>query len=138
MLEGLKLEGEKEYVNISTNKSVDFPAVYACLNQSSTENVVNSGMWNDEEFYRDGKKIGYIAYVVPEISVSADHNLNRYTLHVSSSGYVSADISMHRSGAGKEIPEEEYRAVFKKMFENLGLPVEKVDELTFEYSPGVW
>jgi len=137
-LERLKLEGAKQYVHISTNESVDFPVIYAYLNQSSTNTVVNSGMWNDEEFYRDGKKIGYIAYIIPEFSVSTSHNFNRYTLDVSSSGSVSADILMHRASAGKKIPEEEYRAVFKEMFEKLGLPAEKVDELEFEYNPSVW
>ncbi|MCQ1534784.1 hypothetical protein FTO70_03570 [Methanosarcina sp. KYL-1] len=139
-LERLKLEGAAQqwHANLATNGSVDFPAIYAYLNQSSTKNIINSGMWNDEEFYRDGEKIGYIAYIVPEISVSSSHNFNRYTLHVSSSGFVRADILMHRASAGKKIPEEEYRAVFREMFEKLGLPVEKVDELEFEYSPSVW
>jgi len=45
---------------------------------------------------------------------------------------------MHRASAGKKIPEEEYRAVFKEMFEKLGLPAKKVDELEFEYNPSVW
>jgi len=133
-LERLKLEGAQQW----TNESVDFPATYAYLNQSSMNTVFNSGMWNDEEFYRDGTKIGYIAYIIPEVSVSTSHHFNRYTLHVSSSGSVRADILMHRASAGKKIPEEEYRAVFKEMFEKLGLPVEKVDELKFEYSSSVW
>jgi len=132
-LERLKLERAQQ----RTNESVDFPATYAYLNQSSTK-TVTSGMCNDEEFYRDGTKIGYIAYIIPEFSVSTSHNFNRYTLDVSSSGSVSADILMHRASAGKKIPEEEYRAVFKEMFENLGLPAEKVDELEFEYNPSVW
>lgn len=138
LLERLKLEGGKQYVHISTNESVDFPAIYAYLNQSSTNTVVESGMWNDEEFYKDGKQIGYIAYVIPEIIVSTSHKFNGYTLYVSSSGHVRAHILMHRASAGKKIPEEEYRAVFKGMFEKLGLPVEKVDELEFGYTPGVW
>lgn len=138
LLDRLKLEGAKQYVNISTNESVDFPAVYAYLNQSSTKKVVNSGMWNDEEFYRNGKKIGYIAYIVPEFSVSTSHKSNKYTLHVSSSGFVRADIIMHRGSAGKKISQEEYRAVFKEMFEKLGFPVGKVEELEFEYTPSVW
>jgi len=91
-----------------------------------------------KEFYRDGEQIGYIAYVIPEFVVSTSHKFNSYTLSVSSSGYVRADILMHRASAGKEIPEEEYRAVFTEMFEKLGLPTEKVDELEFEYNPSVW
>lgn len=140
LLERLKLEGSKREwgAEVSTNESVDFPAVYAYLNQSSTNTVVESGMWNDDEFYRDGKQIGYIAYIIPEITVSTSHKFNKYTLYVSSSGYVRANILMHRASAGKEIPEEEYQAVFKQMFEKLGLPAEKVNEFEFEYNPSVW
>lgn len=139
-LEWSKLEGpEWEWgVEARTNESVDFPAVYAYLNQSSTDTVVNSGMWNDEEFYKNGEKIGYIAYIVPEATISTSHHLNTYSVDVSSSGFVRADILMHRASAGSKIPEKEYRAVFKEMFENIGLPAEKVDELEFEYSSSVW
>jgi hypothetical protein len=138
LLNRLKLEGGKEYVSIPTNESVNFPAIYTYLNQTSTKTVVKSGMWGGEEFYKNGRQIGYIAYTFPEISVSTSYNFNRYTLHVSNTGFVDADITMHRASGGKKIPEEEYRAVFKEMFEKLGLPVEKVDKLEFEYSSGVW
>jgi len=140
LLERLKLEGSKREwgAEVSTNESVDFPAVYAYLNQSSTSTVVESGMWNDEEFYRDGTPIGYIAYVIPEITVSTSHKFNKYTLHVSSSGFVRADILMHRASAGRKIPEDEYQAVFKEIFEKLGLHEEKVNEFEFEYNPSVW
>ncbi len=40
--------------------------------------------------------------------------------------------------AREQIPEEEYRRIFKDMFVNLGLPVEKVDEFEFEYIAGLW
>ena len=59
-LERLKLEGAKQFVKISTKESGDFPAIYAYMNQNSTNAVVNSGVWKDEKFCRDGKKIGYI------------------------------------------------------------------------------
>ncbi|KAF5419248.1 MAG: hypothetical protein C5S44_11185 [Candidatus Methanocomedens sp.] len=41
-------------------------------------------------------------------------------------------------GAKEQIPEEEYRRIFKDMFVNLGLPAEKVDEIEIEYIPGLW
>ena len=44
---------------------------------------------------------------------------------------------MHRASAGNKIDKEEYTTVFKKMFKNLGLPVEMVDKFDFEYSPSV-
>ena len=140
IIERLKLEGSKREwgAEVGTNESMDFPAVYTYLNQSSTSTVVESGMWNDEEFYRNGTKIGYIAYIVPETTISTSHHFNKYSIDVSSSGFVRANILMHSASAGSKIPEEEYRAVFQEMFENIGLPAEKVDELEFEYNPSVW
>lgn len=123
-------------VSIKVNDTLDFPAVYAYLNESSTDSSFNSGMWNDENFYRDGRKLGYVAYLVPETTISTTSSSNKYVIRVSSVGFSQLEITMHR--ARKEIPEEEYRAVFREMFENLGLPPEKVDEFEFEYSPSVW
>lgn len=45
---------------------------------------------------------------------------------------------MHAGSAGQKIPEDEYRSIFKEIFENLGLPPEKVDDMEFEYIPSVW
>ncbi|MCD4846022.1 MAG: hypothetical protein K8R25_16205 [Methanosarcinales archaeon] len=39
-------------------------------------------------------------------------------------------------GTKVQIPEEEYRRIFKDMFVNLGLSAEKVDE--FEYIADLW
>ena len=46
--------------------------------------------------------------------------------------------NMPIGSAGKEIPEEEYRTVFREIFENVGLPVEKLDEIELNYSPSIW
>jgi hypothetical protein len=45
---------------------------------------------------------------------------------------------MPTGSAGKEISEEEYRTVFREMFENVGLPVEKLDEIELNYTPSIW
>ncbi len=41
---------------------------------------------------------------------------------------------MPGGSSGEKIPEEEYRAVFREMFENMGLPREAVDRFEFSYS----
>jgi hypothetical protein len=136
----LKIEASHQQwtASLSTNKSVDFPTAYAYLNQSSTKTVIESGMWNEERFYKDEKEIGFVGFIIPETTISTRRSFNKYSVDVSSSGFTRADILMHSGSAGKEIPEEEYKAVFKEMFENLGLPPEKVDEIKFEYSPSAW
>lgn len=128
----------KGFVNLSTKEDVDFPKVYAYLNQSSTNTVIKSGTWNEDEFFRDGKKIGYVGFVIPETTIAQIHDSSKYSIYVSSSGFIRANIMMHSGGVGKEIPEEEYRTIFREMFENLGLPAEKVDEFTFNYIPSMW
>lgn len=140
LLESLKHKTPQDQwtVNMSINKSVDFPAVYAYLNQTSTNTVVNTGISNNEEFSRNGKKIGYINYIIPQATVRTSHHFNKYSVDVSSSGYVRAAISMHAGSSRMKISEEEYRAIFKEMFEKLGMNPEKVDEMKFEYSPSVW
>lgn len=139
--EALRNETENQpgfSVRIEVNETLGFPAVYAYLNESSTDSVFDPGMWNDEEFFRNGEKLGYVAYVVPEATISTEESSNEYEIDVSSEGFARLEIKMPRFSAGKEIPEEEYGAVFREMFENLGLPSEKVDEFEFEYSPTVW
>ncbi|WP_440945563.1 hypothetical protein ACSAZL_15775 [Methanosarcina sp. T3] len=143
-LKKLKTEApdQKGFVSLATNENVDFPAIYAYLNQSSTKTVTGPDTWNEDKyedkFYRNNKKIGYVRFVIPETTITRIHNSNKYNIYVSSSGLVRADISMPAGSAGKEIPEEEYRTVFREMFENLGLPVEKVDEVELNYGASIW
>jgi hypothetical protein len=133
---------QKGFASLITNESVDFPTIYAYLNKSSTKTVTGPDTWNEDKyedkFYRNGQKIGYVRFVIPETTITWMHNSNKYSIYVSSSGLVRADISMPIGSAGKEIPEEEYRTVFREMFENLGLPAEKVDEIELYYSPSIW
>ena len=133
---------QKGFVSLTTKESVDFPAVYAYLNQSSTKTVIGSDTWNEEKYeekyYRNDKKIGCVGFVIPETTITRIHNSNKYSIYVSSSGLVRADIAMPTGSAGKEISEEEYRTVLREMFENLGLPAEKVDEIKLNYSPSIW
>lgn len=132
---------QKGFVSLTTKESVDFPAVYAYLNQSSTRTVTGPYTWSEyiyeDKFYRNGK-IGCIRFVIPETTISRIHNSNKYSIFVSSSGIVRANIMMPRGSTGEEIPEEEYRTVFREMFENLGLPAKKVDEIKLNYSPSIW
>lgn len=128
---------QKGIVSLTTKENVDFPAVYEYLNQSSIKTVTGSDMWNEDKFYRNGK-IGCVGFVIPETTITRTHNSNKYNIYVSSAGLIRADIKMPTGSAGKEIPEEEYRTVFREMFENLGLPTEKLDEIELSYSPSIW
>ncbi|AKJ39062.1 hypothetical protein [Methanosarcina barkeri] len=129
-----KASNQKGVVSLTTKETVDFPAVYAYLNQSKTTTFIGS----EDKFYRNDTKLGCIRFVIPETTITRKHNSNKYNIYVSSSGFIRTDIDMPIGSAGKEIPEEEYRTVFKEMFENIGLPVEKLDEMELDYTPSIW
>jgi hypothetical protein len=135
-LEKLKNEAsnKKGVVSLTTKETVNFPAVYAYLNQSKTTTFIGS----EDKFYRNDTKLGCVGFVIPGTTITRKHNSNKYNIYVSSSGFIRTDIDMPIGSAGKEIPEEEYRTVFKEMFENIGLPVEKLDEMELDYSPSIW
>jgi hypothetical protein len=88
-------------------------------------------------FYRNGKKIGYVAYLVPEAAISTDHRFNKYSIELSSTGFAQLNINMHMGSAGKTVSEEEYLAVFRKCSKSWGFR-RKREEFKFEYNPGVW
>ncbi len=138
-LKKLKNETSKKkgIVSLTTKEIVNFPAVYAYLNQSNITTRIGSDTWNEDKFYRNGK-IGCVQFVIPETTITRTHNSNKYNIYVSSSGLIRADIDMPTGSAGKEIPEKEYRTVFREMFENIGLPAEKLDEIELNYSPSIW
>lgn len=125
---------QKGVVSLTTKENVDFPAVYAYLNQSKTATFIGS----EDKFYRNDTKLGCVGFVIPETTITQKHNSNKYNIYVSSSGFIRTDIAMPTGSAGEEIPEEEYRKVFREMFENLGLPAERLDEIELYYSPSIW
>ena len=123
---------------ITIRKGLDIAAVYSNLKETSTSSNVSptSGSgWIKETFYSMDKKIGVVDFLVPNTRVLLQDNGNEYTIRIDRLGGVDLGIKLD---AREEIPEEEYRRIFKDMFVNLGLPAEKVDEFEFKYVPGVW
>ncbi|MDW5550228.1 hypothetical protein [Methanosarcina sp.] len=125
---------KKGFVSLTTKENVDFPAVYAYLNQSKTTTFIGT----EDKFYRNDTKLGCVGFVIPETTITRKYNSNKYNIYVNSTGLIRIDIMMPTGSAGKEIPEEEYRTVFREMFENVGLPVEKLDEIELNYTPSIW
>jgi hypothetical protein len=62
-----------------------------------------------------------------------------YIVELDASGKVRLEIIMHPGSSGETISEEEYRAVFREMFEEMGLSPEGVDNFEFFHSSSrVW
>lgn len=132
-------------VKLQVNESLDFPAVYSYLQENSTKSgkditaVLTQGSDAEEVFLRNGSRLGYIKYFIPTAEVETSDNGNKYKLELRASGDVKLEVIMPAGSSGEKIPEEEYRAVFKEMFENMGLPQEAVDRIEFFYSSSlIW
>lgn len=157
-LESLKKAAQNQTwdAEIQVNESPDFPAVYAYLTENSddSDSSYNSGLGfygcprivsdTKEVFLKDGNQVGSVRYFVPEARVVTydkgnRYIGNRYIVELDSSGRVRLEIIMHVGSSGESIPEEEYRAIFREMFEELGLSPEAVDSFEFFASSSrVW
>lgn len=97
----------------------------------------NLGKINLNEVISNAQKSGYkvdgpSGVDVSNVKINFLDKEHDYILDINQMGDVCPKIEL---GAGEEIPEEEYRGIFKKMFVNLGLPPEKVDEFKFNDNP---
>ncbi|HEY3362523.1 MAG TPA: hypothetical protein VGK06_12090 [Methanosarcina sp.] len=136
---------------IQVNESPDFPAVYTYLTESSDDSSYDKyvlgfyvypkiGSDTKEVFFKDGNhQVGSVRYFVPKAEVVTydkgnRYIGNRYIVELDSSGKVRLEIIMHVGSSGESIPEEEYRAFFRGMFEEMGLSPEGVDNFEFFHS----
>ena len=88
-----------------------------------------------ETFYSGNKETGAIDYVVQNVRIIHRDKGQEYTIKIDRLGGVNLQIKLD---VGEQIPEEEYRCVFRDMFVDLGLPSNSVDEFEFEYVPTIW
>ncbi len=157
LLFGLDEEVSEKYLNvlkkaaqnqtwdaeIQVNESPDFPAVYAYLMENSDKSDYGSSLginaYPTEVFLKDGKRLGSVKYFVPEAKVTAYDNENRYIVELDASGKVRLEIVMPPGSSGDTIPEDEYQAVFREIFEEMGLSPEAVDSFEFFHSSSrIW
>jgi len=123
------------------NESPDFPAVYAYLMENSDDSTYGStlGIYTystagsdiEEVFLKGKNRAGSVRYFVPGARIMTYDNGNRYIVELDASGTVRLQILMPAGSSGETISEEEYRAVFREIFEELGLSPEAVDKFEF-------
>jgi hypothetical protein len=145
-LEALKKASQNRTwdAEISVNESPDFPAVYAYLKENSDDSTYGStvsvytypmaGLGPDEVFLKDGRRLGSVSYFVPEAKVVTYDKGNRYIVELDASGKVRLEIVMPPGSSGETIPEDEYREVFRGMFEEMGLSPAAVNSFEFFHS----
>ncbi|KKG13658.1 hypothetical protein EO98_05640 [Methanosarcina sp. 2.H.T.1A.6] len=131
------------FEQVTITRHPDIAAIRRHLLEGSTsstfdaENSAGEG-GSTETFYNGSEKIGSISYFVQAAEISFKEGSSTYTVHIDRLGGVRLYISLRSDSSGNKIPEKEYRAVFKRIFIDLGLPPEKVDEVEFEYGEGFW
>lgn len=86
-------------------------------------------------FYEDNRPVGSITYVVQNSRIIHRENGNDYIVRIDPKGGVKLEV---RLSIETEIPEEDYRNTFRKMFSELGLDPGEVADFEFEYASLIW
>lgn len=118
---------------ILIKETPDLLAVYNNFKETSSNSTLSLTLGVGtckETFYKGNETIGTIPYTIPNAKITLQDNGHKYSIKIDRLGGVAPEIIL---GAKEQIPEEEYRRIFKDMFTDLGLPAEKVDEFEFNF-----
>jgi hypothetical protein len=83
-------------------------------------------------FYENESVIGSISYVVQNSKIIHRENGNSYIMQVDPRGGINLQV---RLAVGTEMPEEDYRNIFMKMFSDIGIDPGEVENFEFEHVP---
>ncbi len=125
----------------STNATIivaqppDFNSIYTDMKIRSdrfsfTETTGNGSL--RQVFRENGKVTGSINYIVQNSKIIHRESGNAYILQVDPRGGINIQV---RLAAGAEIPEADYRSTLMKMFSDVGLDPNEVENFEFEYTP---
>lgn len=115
-----------------------FPRTYASLTDDATDSSgseTHGDGWYNVTFSREEERFATVDFVVQSMKIIHRRDEHTYTVKLDRLGGFNLTIELPPQ---EEIPEDEYRGVFRQMFTDIGLPPEVIDELTFEYTPTVW
>lgn len=124
--------------SIWVDEQPDINVIYADFNTRNPV-VFSTSTWVghfQEEFFRNREKTGMMKLRIPEIEITHKERGYLYLLKLDNQG--KGVIEVRVNAIGRKIPEEELRTNLKQMFENLGIPAGKVDEIALRYSSSVW
>ncbi|WP_418285012.1 hypothetical protein [Halorubrum sp. DTA46] len=124
--------------SIRVEEPVDFRSVYDELpTRATTVNESSSpgSGWHVREYYAADEKLGSIEFVLSRATVTHEADGYTYRVHLDYHGGVEVDA---QTRAYRSFEEEDVRAVFRQMFEEMGIPPETVDHLQLEYRGSVW
>lgn len=123
---------------VGVDAPVTFERAYEAIESERTDaagSATGGDGWYKETSSVEGRRFAVVDVVVQSLEVRHEDARRTYTLKLDRLGGLYLTI---RLPVGEEIPEDEYRATFRQLFEDVGLPADVVDELNFEYSGSVW
>lgn len=124
--------------SIEVTEPVDFHATYSDLTtRATTVNASSSpgSGWHERGYYGEESKLGGIEFVLSRATVTHQVNGYTYRVHVDYHGGVSVDA---QTRANRKFGEDDVRAVFREMFDKMGIPPDTIDHLPLEYRGSVW
>lgn len=91
--------------------------------------------WYERRYVVDNRTVGGFDFVLAAAVVGHREGRRTYEIHVDRLGGLQF---VSEGPAGDEVPDDELRAVFRRMLRDLGLPPGAVDRVTFQYRSSVW
>lgn len=123
---------------IDVDEPVEFRATYdeftTRATTVNTSSVPGSG-GHMREYSAGDERLGSVEFVLSRATVTHEANGYTYRVHLDYHGGVAVDA---QTRAFRSFEEADVRAVFRTMFEELGIPPETADHLPLEYRGSVW
>lgn len=136
-LRGQAAEGTSN-PKVGIDAPVTFDRVYEAIETERTDvtaSATGGDGWYREISNRDGQRFVTVDFVVQSMEIRREDGDRTYVLKLDRLGGFYLQVTLP---VGEEIAEDEYRSVFRQLFEDVGLPPDVVDDLSFEYSSSVW
>lgn len=124
--------------SVEVTEAPAFARTYESLTDDATDSTgseTHGDGWYTVTLFREGKRFATVDFVVQSMKIIHRRDEHTYTVKLDRLGGFNLTIELPPQ---EEIPEDEYRGVFRQMFTDVGLPPAVVDDLTFEYTPTVW
>lgn len=130
--------GGTDIPSVEITEEPTFSRTYESLTDEATASngsETHGDGWYEVTFVREGIRFATVDFVVQSMKVIHRRGEHSYTVKLDRLGGFNLTIELPPQ---EEIPEDEYRDVFRRVFSDVGLPPEIIDDLTFEYTPTVW
>lgn len=139
-VEDLRSQAAEDESNptVGVDAPVTFQRAYEKIAAERTEATgsdTSGDGWYSETSTVDDRRFAVVDVIVQSMEIRHEDGRRTYILKLDRLGGLHLTI---RLPVGEEIPESEYRATFRRMFEDVGLPPDVVDDMTFEYTGSVW